>query len=320
METEKKSEILLESGTNEVEMLEFTVSNNHFGVNVSKVKRILQYDKSKVTELPKNNGTYDNLIMIENKTVPLLSMNDVLKIPKVEDLERRIVMLLGFNNVQVAVLVDHIKEIHRISWKEFVPINDFLAKNTSQTVTGTFRPEDEDIVVIDFEKIMAEYFPECSIDANWESERAEDDIEFSRSDYNIFHVDDSATIRMLFNKNMTEGGYDNITSFINGQECYEKFKEIDALIKTGECKLEDHVNAVIIDIEMPQMDGLTLCRKIRQEFKWENLYVILFSSLVDSQMADKCKAVGASTQISKPDILKLAKKLDGHFKENLKDK
>ena len=62
------------------------------------------------------------------------------------------------------------------------------------------------------------------------------------------------------------------------------------------------------------MDGLTLCKKIREEIKLVRTPIIMFSSLIDTQMKEKCKEVGATTQVSKPELDELVRIMDEHLK------
>lgn len=61
------------------------------------------------------------------------------------------------------------------------------------------------------------------------------------------------------------------------------------------------VDAIVTDIEMPQMDGLALCRGVKETLNLK-IPVVIFSSLIDAQMAEKCKRVGANAYMSKPKI------------------
>ncbi len=318
MAEKEKVEILLESGTNEVEMLEFSVFNQYFGVNVSKVKSIVQYDENKLTRLPKSTeGGVETLIDIHNQSIALLDARKILHLAESSIPERQIVILLGFNNISVAILVDSVIGIHRINWSQFIPINESMQSKMGEKVVGTFNPEGHDVVVLDFEKIMVDYFPETNMDVKLHDlpESPNGSIKLDRSKAKIIHVDDSLTIRKVFQRTMIQGGYGDVTAYPDGQDCYDKFKKLNERIKAGETTLHENVQAIIIDIEMPRMDGLTLCRRIREEFGWKDVYILLFSSLIDDQMKAKCESVGASHQIAKPDIAHLADLLDTYFLE-----
>lgn len=53
--------ILLESGTNELEILEFTLGDNHYGINVAKIREILSYQK--VTPVPNTHPSVEGIFM-----------------------------------------------------------------------------------------------------------------------------------------------------------------------------------------------------------------------------------------------------------------
>ncbi len=72
----------------------------------------------------------------------------------------------------------------------------------------------------------------------------------------------------------------------------------------------DLPNVLISDIEMPQMDGLSLCKKIKTDGKLDQITVIMFSSLINKQMLFRCKSVGADDSITKPEMDKLVAMLD----------
>ena len=68
--------------------------------------------------------------------------------------------------------------------------------------------------------------------------------------------------------------------------------------------------ALITDIEMPRMDGLTLCRNLKQDNRLRQIPVVIFSSLINDQMIEKCKTVGADHYVAKPEINKLSQLLN----------
>lgn len=299
----EKTKILLDSGTNEVEMLEFYVGTQYYAVNVAKVQTLVQYDPAQVTDMPEMQSHVKHMIKIHDQIIPMIKLCDILHIPSGENIARRIVILLSFNNIRVAILVDGVVSIHRMSWNDFTPISGYIAQKNDTAVLGSFRSKEKDILVIDFEKIMANYFPESNIQ---EVYNQTDIIENkTRETIKVVNVDDSSTIRSLINKTLNSSGYSHVQSFENGLAAYEFFKKG---LTEGK-KISEMADVFILDIEMPMMDGLTLCRRLREEMKVD-LPIIMFSSLIDPQMIEKCRQVGASNQITKPQIGSLVKMMD----------
>lgn len=82
------------------------------------------------------------------------------------------------------------------------------------------------------------------------------------------------------------------------------------------CTITEYVDIIITDIEMPLMDGLTLCRKLKEDPGLGSLPVVIYSSLVNEEIASKCQAVHADDWFAKPQANELIPMLDGRFLEN----
>lgn len=304
--------ILLESGNNEVEMLEFIVADQSFGINVAKVQTLIQFDPDKLTHTPANGAHIVGHYSLNDKIIPVLNIHHIFSYPipnftdkKQEIKEKMIVIVMQFNNMIVGALVDGMTTIHRIYWDQFTPINEFFTKPAG-LVLGSFNRNNNDILIVDFEKIVSDHFDHTNMMKIIENKNAEVSTNELRQGKKIIHVDDSSTIRTIIRKALSSANYTDLKSFPDGLEAHNFFKEE---VKNGK-KTSDFADAVIIDIEMPKLDGLTLCKNIRETFGLHDIPIIMFSSLIDDQMKEKCKSVGATDQISKPQIIDLVNILD----------
>ncbi len=304
-----KQEILLESGTNELELLTFVLGNQSFGLNVLKVQSIQRFDPSSLTKIPKAHQAMLGMILYREKTIPLIDLSAALALEeKHKTEENQIVIVTEFNSVVNGFLVDSVNRINRLNWENFIPLDRSLGR-TGKSITGSIRIEDADIMVVDLEYILSVISPNLAI-GDIKEETARLSSQESREEVNVFFAEDSNTIRTNVVRILEKSGYKNIKSFEDGQQAY------DALVK-----LRDQENAnglddmqlphvLVSDIEMPQMDGLSLCKKIKEDSTLEQIIVIMFSSLVSKQMALRCKSVGANESISKPEMDKLVTLLD----------
>jgi len=75
-------------------------------------------------------------------------------------------------------------------------------------------------------------------------------------------------------------------------------------------ELSELVGRVITDIEMPRMDGLTLCKQIRQTFGLTDLPIVVYSTLMNDSMVNSCRQAGANGWISKPQVVELVGMID----------
>ncbi len=109
---------------------------------------------------------------------------------------------------------------------------------------------------------------------------------------------------MLLNvilKTLTTAGFRNLTTFENGEELWLHLNKSQEAGKN----LDDYCKLVITDIEMPKMDGHHLLSNIRKSNHFSELPVVIFSSITTPDMRLKGESLGATEQITKPEIDKL---------------
>ncbi len=294
--------ILLESGTNEMELLAVEIEGQTFGINVAKVKSIQQYDEKDVTPLPDTEDTILGMLSVRGSTIPLIDLAAILKKEKQESHEREIIIITEFNNTVNSFKVTGVRRIYRLSWSQFIPIN----KNFSQVsaVTGSVNIEGEEIMVLDLESILSNIFPDLIIEDLSEQNLNKKEAH-NRADVNLLFAEDSGLIRQTMSKVLNKAGFGSVKEFEDGLKAYEYLK-----VHKDELADPDTPTLLITDIEMPEMDGLTLCNAVRTELNLPNLYVVMFSSLINDQMILKCQQVGANQYVSKPNSNRLVEILD----------
>lgn len=303
-------EILLESGTNELELLTFVLGNQSFGLNVLKVQSIQQYDSSSLTKIPMAHHALLGMMLYRDKTVPLIDLSAALDLENRHEIkENQIVIVTEFNSVVNGFLVNDVNRIFRLNWEDFIPLNSALG-SAGKGITGSIRIDDADVMVVDLEYILSVISPRLAIgDIN--EETANLSSQKSREEVNIFFAEDSKTIRSNVIRILAKAGYKNVRSFEDGQQAFDALVELRDKTDTNESYATRLPHVLISDIEMPRMDGLSLCKKIKTDSKLEQIIVIMFSSLVGKQMSFKCKSVGADDSITKPEMNKLVAMLDG---------
>ncbi|KOS69666.1 chemotaxis protein CheV [Lysinibacillus contaminans] len=291
--------ILLESGTNELEIVEFEVANNKFGINVIKVKEIIQ--PIQVTFIPHAHPHVEGIIQLRGEVLPVVDMLRVLGIQNVERNPQQKYIVAEFNKQRVVFHVDNVTQIHRISWNQIEKPSDMYQGGTSQVI-GVIKQNEQMILLLDFEKIMVDINPDSGISV----ESVKKLGKRNRSEKRILIAEDSPLLRKLLFDTMNEAGYVNVEFFENGRDAYEY---LESLVKNGG-DVSEHIQLVVTDIEMPQMDGHHLTRKIKEHPLLQKLPVIIFSSLITDDLRHKGDKVGAEDQISKPEIAELVLRID----------
>lgn len=311
---QNRQEILLESGTNEMEIMEFFLGSQSFGINVHKLREIIPYEEEKTTLLPDSLPSVLGLFMVRGKTIPLIGLGKHLQRRELEPEApgaRRVVLVCEFNDQVNGFLVDGVNQIHRVCWKDVQPMSLYL-DNYRPRFTGSIHIDQREILIVDLEHIIAEVDPDMGMAYDLVAPGAgQPDLLTLRGRVHLMVAEDSALIRGGILKVLTGAGYSHVSAFVDGEECYRAIRSLKARSQESGTPIQDLLQLVISDIEMPKMDGLTLCRKVKEELGLSEVRVLIFSSLVNEQMALKCQSVGADGWITKPQIPQLVELIDG---------
>ncbi|EDS77531.1 chemotaxis protein [Clostridium massiliodielmoense] len=292
--------ILLESGTGELEILEFVINKKHYAINVIKVKEVVEVDN--LTELPDSHPAIAGLILCRDEIITLVDLRYILNGQKSERTKSKVI-ICEFNKIKVAFNIDDIVAVHRIKWDTIVKPDDL---SSNSLVTGNILLNDGIILLLDFEKIVTDINPSAGI-----SEEKVVNIDYKdRSNIKIILADDSALIRKLLKDTLTKAGFKNLKLFNDGKQA---LRYLYNLAETKKESFVEDVQLLITDIEMPQMDGHTLTRKIKEHPILRQLPVIIFSSLITDGLRHKGEEVGADEQLSKPEIGELVQCIDKYI-------
>ncbi len=295
-----ETNILLESGTGEVEIIEFLVNNKHYAINVIKVKEVIEVDN--VTKVPQSDPAIEGLILCREKIFPLIDLSYILG-QKSTSKKKFKTIICEFNRVSVAFKIDEIVAVHRIGWDKILKPDDIAA---NPLVIGNILLKDKIILLLDFEKIVTDINPSTGI-----SEERIVNVDYKdRSHIKVFLADDSSLIRKLLKDTLTKAGFKKLTIFDDGKQALDK---ITWTSRKKRRRFTEDVQILITDIEMPQMDGHTLTRKVKEHPILKRLPVIIFSSLITNDLKHKGTSVGADAQLSKPDIGELVSIIDNYI-------
>lgn len=291
--------ILLESGTNELEVLEFTIAGNHYGINVAKVREILPM--TKITPVPNSHPCIEGIFMPRDTIITVINLVRALGFPEDANRKNDMLIVTNFNNLNIAFDVEQVLGIHRVSWTDIVKPDATVNAPGAGIATGIIKKLESLIIVLDFERIVEEICPETSLKMSELAELGERE----RNTIPITIAEDSPMLRKLVTDALTQSGYTNLHVYSNGQEAWDSLLELKK--NNG---VDYGVKCVITDIEMPQMDGHRLIRLIRNDEALKQLPIIVFSSLINEDMKRKGERLGADAQISKPEIGQLVSCID----------
>lgn len=307
-----KSDILLESGTNEFEVVEFYIDEKQpdteklnrtfYGMNVAKVLEIIRLPE--LTDMPDAShpsvmGAFD----LRSEIVPLIDLSKWVG-KKLEKTGVMKVIVTEFNQIITSFLVSGVTRIYRLSWDQVKAPNIQLSSLTSNSITGIVRLDGKIVFLLDLEKIVAKLNEQTVI---VETTSAEVKKELESKSYKALIADDSTMVRnMVFNM-LTENNF-NVVQFENGKEAWNYLETLKTQINNGEAPASSMIDIAILDIEMPLMDGHHLTKKIKEDPMLRRIPVLLCSSIITESLYHKGVSVGADAQLSKAKINELVQK------------
>ncbi len=295
-----ESKILLESGTNKLGLLEFCVGGNSYGINVAKVRELLQFRP--VQPMPHAQACVEGVICPRNELLTVIDLAAYLNHPASGHLDQDILVITEFNRTDIAFHVHQVVGIHWISWEAIEKPNSAIFGGDDGVVTGIAKLNNHLISILDFEKILGDVNPGTSVAADAAMIRSPAQ---SDSTHHILVVEDSMMLRKMISDALQKAGYMNLTMKENGLDAWEYLQGL----KEENGPVERQVSCVITDIEMPKMDGYHLTKRIKESKILSKIPVVIFSSLISDEMVLKGEEVGADLQLSKPQIHLLVSKL-----------
>lgn len=293
-----ETNILMESGTNELEVLEFTIGNNHYGINVAKVKEIVPFNY--VTPVPNAHPCVEGIFMPRDTMITVIDLSKVIKAAPSQDVNKDMFIITNFNNLNVAFHVHTVVGIHRVSWADIITPDSTVSSADSGIATGIVKISNQLIIILDFERIVSDISPETGLKVS--------DIDAlegrERNNSHVVMAEDSPLLMALLSDSLKKAGYTNLTCCVNGQEAW------DYMCKVKRGEVPNDVKCIITDIEMPLMDGHRLTKLVKSDEALSKIPVVIFSSLINEQMRKKGESLGADVQLSKPEIGLLVNEID----------
>ena len=295
--------ILLESGTNELEVLEFKLGESYYGINVAKIREILSY--MPITPIPNAHPCVEGIFMPRDTMMTVINLRKCLGMPDLET--EGLFIITNFNKLNIAFHVDQVIGIYRVSWEEIRKPDATINAQENSAATGVIKLDNKLVVILDFEKIISDISPETGLKVS--------DVENmegrERSDSTILIAEDSPLLSKLITDCLRKSGYTKLIVTMNGKEAWDK---LDEYKKAG--NVCDKIQCIITDIEMPLMDGHRLTKLCKTDETLKSIPLIIFSSLVNDEMRKKGEQLGADAQLTKPEIGMLVDAIDNLINKN----
>ncbi|MBI5919363.1 MAG: chemotaxis protein CheV [Nitrosomonadales bacterium] len=287
------------AGSNKMEILLFTLgSQEMFGINVFKVKEVCR--AMQITRTPNMPHGVDGIVSLRGHIMPVLNLGRFLGFNGTEGVEQRTMMVAEYSRHILGFLVHHVEHIIRVDWNKVRATEGMLSNNADLITAITELPDGKLVSILDVEQILASAFGEGVVGS---VQAVENGHELC-----VFFVDDSAVARKKIGEVLDKLGVKSIQAH-NGLEGWERLKTLADGVQNAGGRLHDQIQVVLVDAEMPEMDGYVLTQNIKADRRFEGIPVVMHSSLSSDANRAMGKRVGVDYYVPKFDAVALAETL-----------
>ncbi|OUR65105.1 fused signal transduction protein/response regulator [Methylophaga sp. 42_25_T18] len=299
------------AGTNHLEVLLFSLGtddgtgrNEVFGINVFKVREVLNIPE--ITSAPEMADGVEGFVSLRGDMVPIINLQKFCNLQTKD--EPKILMITEYNTLVQGFLVTAVDTIQRLNWEQVREPPPLISSSMGGLVTAVSELPDKRLVMImDVEKVLADagsFYDETIFDGINKL-----DTEHTRT---ILFADDSKIARTQITKCLEHMGVKYLTT-INGAEAWALLDKLATKCAEEERDITTEIQAVLTDVEMPEMDGYVLTQKIKADPRMQHLPVIMHSSLTAAANQSMGKSVGADAYVPKFQPRQLAETLEEYF-------
>ena len=290
--------------TSVLELMEFTIAGDSFGINVAKIIEIMRY--SKLTPMSLSHPCIDGVFKPRGSIVTVINLPRYLGLKENETPEDDMFMLTNFENVNAAFLVHTVEGMHQIKWDNVERPSSIIYGAQDSVITGTTKIDGNIITILDFEKVLFDINPETGLQMS-EIDRMGVRDNVSKP---IVVVEDSVFLRRTLLESLDKAGFHNVKSFDNGQDAWDYLKSLRDECTSEKISIDNKVTLIITDIEMPRMDGHHLTKLIKEDTVLTKVPVVVFSSLIDEAQKLNGEKIGVNAHLTKPQIGNLVSTID----------
>jgi two-component system chemotaxis response regulator CheV len=285
------------AGSNRMEILLFSLGTHEiFGINVFKVREVSKTPA--ITKAPNMPTGVEGLISLRGNVIPVVSLTKVMHLADAPTELGRSMMVTEYSKRILGFLVHGVDRIIRVDWDRVRAPEAVVTSDLHSYITAiTELPDGRLVSIVDVEQILANTFGDSVI--------GQIDRVNAGDMYNVFFVDDSAVARRKIAEVLDKLGVKHKHA-LNGLEAWTRLSGMAAHCQQLGRNLHDEVSVILVDAEMPEMDGYVLTKNIKSDPRFHGIPVIMHSSLSSEANRAMGKSVGVDAYVAKFDAEVLA--------------
>lgn len=284
------------AGSNRMEILLFELGTHEiFGINVFKVREVSTTPA--ITKTPNMPSGVEGLISLRGNVIPLMSLAKVMKLAGAPNEIGSSMMVTEYSKRTLGFLVHSVDRIIRVEWDK-VRAPESVTSGAHAYITAiTELPDGRLVSIVDVEQIMANTFGDAVVGQIEKVPGGED--------LNVFFVDDSSVARKKIAEVLEKMGVKHRHA-LNGNEAWTRLAGMASHAQQTNRNLRDELNLVLVDAEMPEMDGYVLTKNIKSDPRFAGIPVVMHSSLSSEANRAMGRSVGVDAYCAKFDAELLA--------------
>jgi len=287
------------AGSNKMEILLFSLGTQEtFGINVFKVKEVCR--AMPITKTPNMPAGVDGIVSLRGHIIPVLTLAKFLGLNGNVPSAQNTMMVAEYSRHILGFLVHDVDRIIRVDWDKVRPADGMLAGNKDMITAITELPDGKLVSLLDVEQILVSAFGEDVVGNIDKVERAQELC--------VFFADDSTVARKKISEVLDKMGVKHMQAN-NGLEAWVRLKGLADTAQNSGVSLHEQIQVVLVDAEMPEMDGYVLTQNIKSDSRFDNIPVVMHSSLSSEANRDMGKRVGVDYYVPKFDAAMLSNTL-----------
>jgi two-component system, chemotaxis family, chemotaxis protein CheV len=281
------------AGSNKMEILLFSIgSNETFGINVFKVKEVTR--AVTITKTPNMPHGVDGIASLRGHVMPVLNLARFMRLG--EPAEQKVMMVAEYSRHVLGFLVRDVDRIIRVDWNK-VHAAEGISNSGNLITAITELPNGTLVSILDVEQILSTAFGDDVVGKIEKVDKGHEKC--------VFFVDDSAVARKKIVEVLDKMGVKNIQAH-NGMEGWQRLKALADSAQHARVDLHKQIQVILVDAEMPEMDGYVLTQHIKADRRFDNIPVVMHSSLSSEANRATGKRVGVDYYVAKFDSTMLS--------------
>jgi len=274
---------------NRLELLLFNLgSKQRFGINVLKMQEVIPCPA--LTQIPKSHHTVKGMAHLRELTLPIIDLSQAIGNRQLPKDQNNLVIITEFNRRIQGFLVSAVDRIEISNWSDVLPPPP--GTTNESYLSGVIQKQDELVQILDVERVLEEVL---GMERKVEAIPEMDTSKLLQEGQKVLVVDDSSVALKQICRTLDEINIPYVTAR-DGKEALDILNELVAQTDTS---ITDTIPMVISDIEMPEMDGYTLIKNIRNTPDLAKLYLLVHTSLNGSINTDIAQKSGADGILEK---------------------